>query len=99
MSKETKTAEEYYKEFYRLDEQGELTNQDIDIINCMEEYATIRLKAQEEKHNEEMEKLKICTGCGRLSSQKISEGFLYCCPDNNYIPIREYLFHSKYINV
>ncbi len=54
MSKETKTAEEYYKEFYRLDEQGELTNQDFDIINCMQEYDTIRLKAQDEKHKEEM---------------------------------------------
>jgi len=69
------------------------------VLLAMEEYATIVLRAQEEKHKEEMENLKICTGCGRLSSQKISEGFLSCCPDNNYIPIREYWFHSKYINV
>jgi hypothetical protein len=69
----------------------------VDMPKILEEYATILLKAQEEKHKEEMEKLKICTGCGRLSNEKLEECFLSCCPDNNYVTIREYWHHSKYL--
>lgn len=40
--------------------------------------------------------LKICTGCGWRSDSKIGDGFLACCPDNNYIPLDDYLRHSVY---
>jgi hypothetical protein len=63
MSKEIKTAEEYINETYGKD----WTNPVIDwfygdVIEAMEDYATIRLKAQEEKskeekHNSESQKL------------------------------------------
>lgn len=49
--------------------------------------------AAKRKANEE---LKICTGCGHRSDVKISAGFLACCPDNNYVPLDDYLKHSVY---
>lgn len=40
---------------------------------------------------------KVCTGCGRLSTDKIDKKYLACCPDNNYIQLRDYIKKSKYI--
>ncbi len=40
--------------------------------------------------------LTVCTGCGRLSCDEIGRSYLACCPDNNYIPIRDYFNKSKY---
>lgn len=49
---------------------------------------------------------RVCTGCGHLSCDKIEPPHLGCCPDNNYIPLREYLTSSresgdgkKYVNL
>jgi hypothetical protein len=45
-------------------------------------------------------KVSICTGCGRLSTDKpIKAPALACCPDCNYIPINEYWMNSKYPKV
>jgi len=33
--------------------------------------------------------IKICTGCGWTSNNKIEEPFLACCPDSNYITAEE----------
>jgi len=46
--------------------------------------------------------LKICSGCGKLNIEplglnKHGEPFLGCCPDNRYIPIKEYWKDSKYL--
>lgn len=37
----TETAEQYYKKFYHMDEQGELTNSDIEIVQCMNGFAKL----------------------------------------------------------
>ncbi len=37
---------------------------------------------------------KVCTGCGHLENEPI--GKLSCCPDNNHIPMKEYIDNSKY---
>lgn len=37
-----------------------------------------------------MTDLKVCTGCGHFSDDPIGESFLACCPDNKYIPVKEY---------
>ena len=35
--------------------------------------------------------VKICTGCGRLSTDPpIELPALACCPDNHYLPIKKY---------
>lgn len=39
---------------------------------------------------------KVCTGCGRLNTETLDEQYLACCPDNNYIPLTEYLKYSRY---
>ena len=52
-----KPAEEYYKKFYHMDEQAELTNSDIEIIQCMQEYAS-QFKKQLKEKEEEIEELK-----------------------------------------
>ena len=46
--------------------------------------------------------LKVCTGCGTGSNEpigvnkKTGEPYLSCCPDNNYIPLADFLKHSIY---
>ena len=40
---------------------------------------------------------KVCIGCGSLETDKIDDKYLACCPDNNYIPLRDYLKDSRYI--
>jgi len=32
--------------------------------------------------------IKVCTGCGHLNIEPLEKGKHYCCPDNNYIPIK-----------
>ena len=39
---------------------------------------------------------KVCTGCGSLSTEVIDKKYLACCPDNNYVPLEEYLENSRY---
>ena len=48
------------------------------------------------KENEELKNLKICSGCGHLSWNKISDTAIACCPDNNYIPVQDYARNSYY---
>lgn len=53
--------------------------------------AAIELKA----HLENKRLPKVCTGCGHLENEKLPEGKV-CCPDNNHIPMKEYIANSKY---
>lgn len=39
---------------------------------------------------------KVCTGCGSLNTEVIDKKYLACCPDNNYVPLEEYLKNSRY---
>jgi hypothetical protein len=43
-----------------------------------------------------LDKEKVCKGCGHLKSDGIKPLHLGCCPDGNYIPLREYLKNSIY---
>ncbi len=38
-----------------------------------------------------IKELKVCKGCGHLNVDPIPKEFQACCPDGNYIPIRDYL--------
>lgn len=38
----------------------------------------------------------ICVGCGRLSNEPLDPNNLACCPENKYIPIKQYWLHSTY---
>ncbi len=40
--------------------------------------------------------LKVCKGCGSLSTKVIDKKYLACCPDNNYIPMEEYCKKAIY---
>lgn len=40
--------------------------------------------------------LKVCKGCGSLSTKVIDNKFLACCPDSNYIPMEDYCKNSIY---
>lgn len=39
---------------------------------------------------------KVCKGCGNLSTKVIDKKYLACCPDSNYIPMKEYCKNSIY---
>jgi hypothetical protein len=52
--------------------------------------ATEQSIISEIKSKEVIDNLKMCSGCGSLSTDKLGEGFLGCCPDNNYKPIKEF---------
>jgi len=39
---------------------------------------------------------EVCTGCGSLSTKVIDKKYLACCPDNNYVPMEQYLKNSRY---
>jgi hypothetical protein len=52
--------------------------------------ATEQSIISEIKSKEVIDNLKMCSGCGSLSTDKLGEGFLACCPDNNYKPIKEF---------
>jgi len=58
------------------------------ICKIMEEYKDLHQTAEEA--------LKICSGCGTLSTKIIPPPALTCCPDSNYILIREYWKNSTY---
>ncbi len=45
----------------------------------------------------EQREVKICSGCGTLSTDILPANFLGCCPDNNYIDIKQYFRDSKYL--
>jgi hypothetical protein len=53
-------------------------------------FATEQSIISEIKSKEVIDNLKMCSGCGSLSTDKLGEGFLACCPDNNYKPIKEF---------
>lgn len=35
--------------------------------------------------------IKICTGCNRRSDYPVDKKYIACCPDNNYIPLDDFL--------
>lgn len=37
----------------------------------------------------------VCIGCGHLKSDPIGKLRKTCCPDSDYIPLREYLKRSQ----
>ena len=46
---------------------------------------------------ESINEMKICTGCGRLTTDPpLPETALACCPDNHYLPIRKYWERSSF---
>lgn len=36
---------------------------------------------------ENMEDLKVCTGCGKLNIEELPKRFKGCCPDNLYVDV------------
>lgn len=40
--------------------------------------------------------IKVCKGCGHLSIDKIEPPYLGCCPDNNYVTMKEFAIISKH---
>ena len=41
---------------------------------------------------------KVCMGCGHLESDPVQKPAMACCPDSNYIPLREYLKRSQIVD-
>lgn len=55
-------AKEFYVMFYNMDEQAELTNSDIEIIQCMQDFCieeVKELRAEIEKLNAEIRRLRL----------------------------------------
>lgn len=79
---------------------AEFLYDDYETLRDQADYAEQIFQQELKERNENVNTVRVCTGCGHVESDPLNRD-LGCCPDNRYVPLREFIkaWHEDHVKL